>query len=91
MPNDIQGGIRDLTGSPAATAGGTATGAGAASPHQSFMTVAGQAIGVVLLAELAGAGPVAGRIVGVLILGLWLAFLVNNSDKLFGALQVTRT
>lgn len=82
MPNDIQGGSTADKGAPKRPA---------STPHQSFMTVVGQAVGVTLLVEVGGYSPTAGRIVAVLIVGLWLAFLVNNSDALFGALIVKRT
>lgn len=88
MPNDIQGGAFTPQSPPAASAASakqTAT-----TPHQSFMTVLGQAIAVVIIAELAGLGEIQFQIGAALIAGLWIAFLINNAPAVFGALTVKR-
>lgn len=94
MANDVQGGStadRGAPPSPAKAAAAVVAKNTATTPHQSFMTVLGQVAGVTLLVEFAGYSPAAGRVVAVMIVGLWLAFLVNNSAALFGALTVKRT
>lgn len=84
MPNDIQGGQKTPTGPLPAAA------AAAPTAHQSFMTVAGQAVLVVVLAEVAGMGETEFKVCGAIIAGLWLAFLINNSAAVFGVLTVKR-
>lgn len=70
---------------PAKTAAATPSGP---TPHLSLMTIVAELIFIAVLVLLSGASPEMETMVTTLLVGLWLAFIVNSGPKLVAAVKI---